>query len=99
MSNVATVQKLARHEAFMTHSVEKRLGDIFSLSHSSRDSEERRGGLQKLNLYTAVLNWLMCACLTGTKSALFFSLLLTVMASTLSLYHSRHLCLESMNVD
>lgn len=45
MSNVATVQKkLARHKAFMTHSVEKRLGDIFSLSHSPRDSEERKGG-------------------------------------------------------
>lgn len=77
MSNVATVQKkLARHKAFMTHSVEKRLGDIFSLSHSPRDSEERKGGgftkVEPLHRSAKLLD-VQYACLNGTKSAPFFS--------------------------
>lgn len=58
MSNVAAVQMLARHRAFMTHSSEKRMGDIFSLSHSPRDVRvrKRKGDEEKLNMYTAVLN-------------------------------------------
>lgn len=78
----------------MTHSMEKRLGDIFSLSHSPRDSEERRGlgfffffSLQKLNLYTAVLNCLMYACLNETMTAALFS-------SAFSPFTASALCLE-----